>query len=524
MPAPSRRLFAVLFAGFAIGHAVASPALSPEWADITPPGTATLSRIAAHPLEPGVIAAFGGNFVHASRDGGLTWITTLPFQYGLKSVFTHAGRPGLLLADTKLAASEYGLIIGGGRLFESRDFGASWITANDDPNERSTVFGSDPRNGARLFGVYNTYTLCLPPGDCTEHYRLNFRESTNGGATWQDLSRVGTLHGSSSALNATPPVPSSPERIVATTASGAYISRDAARTWSPFAAALGSGVRWIVADPTAANFLYALRTGNGGTSLLRSDDDGGTWRLLVAKDGDTATREPKLVIDPTDSRRLWLTGFQEGAFFSGNRGESWHHLGFAAQAPDAPAHDLALSPADPWVVYLVHENRLYRGNFRRPEITPAIEFYLPSQDKYWIATKPSEALVMDYGVDNAPWVRTGREFLVWPGDSYPEWKGVCRFQGRSEYGLRTRFLTLEGGECEAVTRSPAWNLETQSAFRAAMPGSNRSCPEGTSPVRRFYNGRADVNHRYTTDDATAGEMRARGWIDENVVMCVPASR
>ncbi|MBK6395101.1 MAG: hypothetical protein IPF73_10800 [Betaproteobacteria bacterium] len=70
-----------------------------------------------------------------------------------------------------------------------------------------------------------------------------------------------------------------------------------------------------------------------------------------------------------------------------------------------------------------------------------------------------------------------------------------------------------------------WILESQNAFHAFLPRTtNGECPKGTQPIYRFYNGRPDVNHRYTTSITVAQDMIARGWIAEgwgptSVAMC-----
>jgi hypothetical protein len=51
-----------------------------------------------------------------------------------------------------------------------------------------------------------------------------------------------------------------------------------------------------------------------------------------------------------------------------------------------------------------------------------------------------------------------------------------------------------------------------------------ACPSGTAPVYRLWNGRADSNHRYTTDLAIRSQMISRGYIPEGygalgVAMC-----
>jgi hypothetical protein len=51
-------------------------------------------------------------------------------------------------------------------------------------------------------------------------------------------------------------------------------------------------------------------------------------------------------------------------------------------------------------------------------------------------------------------------------------------------------------------------------FAAALPDlASGDCATGI-PVYRLWNGRADSNHRYTTDPATRVSMLSRGYVAE----------
>ena len=70
----------------------------------------------------------------------------------------------------------------------------------------------------------------------------------------------------------------------------------------------------------------------------------------------------------------------------------------------------------------------------------------------------------------------------------------------------------------------AWQLETDSIFEVPVPAADGSCPTGYTQVYRNYNGRADVNHRYTTNLVDRETMIQRGWVSEGygpkgVAMC-----
>ena len=68
----------------------------------------------------------------------------------------------------------------------------------------------------------------------------------------------------------------------------------------------------------------------------------------------------------------------------------------------------------------------------------------------------------------------------------------------------------------------AWHYE-KDEYRVYLPNGS-TCPSGSRPVYRLYNNgypAKDSNHRYTTDTGVAAAMKAQGWIDEGVKMCIP---
>ncbi len=70
-----------------------------------------------------------------------------------------------------------------------------------------------------------------------------------------------------------------------------------------------------------------------------------------------------------------------------------------------------------------------------------------------------------------------------------------------------------------------YTYETPSAFYIGLPDTGSgACPAGTNAVYRLWNGRADSNHRYTTDLNIRAAMIARGYVPEGygplgVAMC-----
>ena len=164
---------------------------------------------------------------------------------------------------------------------------------------------------------------------------------------------------------------------------------------------------------------------------------------------------------------------------------------------------------------------------------PVIEFYNQGTDHYFRTAVPDEARAIDNGVAGPGWRRTGSNFYSIIGGPSDPVGPVCRFYS---VGENSHFYTLDAGECEhlkgleAVQRQAlragqpflGWIYEGI-AFEAVFP-DNGTCSRYTA-VRRFYNRGfqrgVSGNHRFTMDPFEWHQMKAAGWTDEGVAMCLP---
>ena len=157
-----------------------------------------------------------------------------------------------------------------------------------------------------------------------------------------------------------------------------------------------------------------------------------------------------------------------------------------------------------------------------------VEFYNPSQDHYFITAAPQEIADLDAGV-HPGWQRTGLSFDAY-ASATPGASPVCRFYIPPRFG-DSHFFSASPAEClQTRTRFPAFDFESEDAFDVFLPDVvTGACPVATVAVYRLWNGRADTNHRYTTDRAVWRHMVDLGWTAEgygtdHVAMCVVASR
>jgi len=167
--------------------------------------------------------------------------------------------------------------------------------------------------------------------------------------------------------------------------------------------------------------------------------------------------------------------------------------------------------------------------------SPAIEYYNPSLNHYFMTVNPQEVAELDLGVF-AGWQRTGLSFLTYgsaPAAAGTSAGPVCRFYIPPQHG-NSHFFSADPVECaiarDKITTDPNFSgyvEETPSAFFITLPDKvTGACPANTTPVYRLWNQGSASNHRYTTSVVVKNQMIASGWLAEGygpdaVDMCAP---
>lgn len=180
------------------------------------------------------------------------------------------------------------------------------------------------------------------------------------------------------------------------------------------------------------------------------------------------------------------------------------------------------------------------ANFTGGEMATAVEFYHAGKEHYFNTANTGDIAFLEANPQSG-WAKTGYTFKVYPLDSEPSGTvAVARYYGALQQDKHTfkpdsHFYTGSAGERQILDdgyrkacpqnqgscTGEAWYYE-KDEYRVYLP-SGSSCPTGTVPLYRFYNNgypTKDSNHRYTIDTGVAADMRAKGWTDESVKMCV----
>lgn len=153
---------------------------------------------------------------------------------------------------------------------------------------------------------------------------------------------------------------------------GVYVSRDAGRTWQRMGLARSEHIGRILVDPRDGNRVLVAAEGplwaaGGERGVYRSTDGGATWTPALQIDEDTGVTDlefdpdnPDVVYAAAYQRRRHVWGFLGGGPGSGiwksvDNGKTWRQLKTGLPSGDMGKIGLAVTPADPSLVYATIE-------------------------------------------------------------------------------------------------------------------------------------------------------------------------
>jgi photosystem II stability/assembly factor-like uncharacterized protein len=296
--------------------------------------TQSIGAVAVAPSDPDVIYVGSGeglqrpdlsvgDGIYRSRDAGRTWE-----HLGLRE----ARQIGAIIVDPKDPARLFVAALGHPYgpneergVFRSTDGGASFQKVlYKDENTGAIDLAFDPTNTQTLYAVL--WAARQGPWEYDNAYigaTSGLFKSTDGGATWQPLTR-----GLPTAADALSRIgigiaPTDPNRIyawVTAHASGLYRSDDAGASWTkvnaePRVWGRGDDFANVRVDPTDANIVYAANT-----STYRSNDGGHTFTAIKGAPGGDDYHT--IWINPVN-RNIILIAADQGATITVNGGQTW---------------------------------------------------------------------------------------------------------------------------------------------------------------------------------------------------------
>lgn len=153
---------------------------------------------------------------------------------------------------------------------------------------------------------------------------------------------------------------------------GVYRSRDGGEHWENLGLKESEHIGKILVDPHDSNIVYVAAQGplwrsGGDRGLYKTTDGGATWQRILHISDETGINE--VHVDPRDSRVLYASAYQrrrhvwtlidggpESAIYkSTDAGVTWRKLEHGLPSVDMGRIGVAISPANPDVVYAIIE-------------------------------------------------------------------------------------------------------------------------------------------------------------------------
>ncbi len=321
---------------------------------------ASVGAIALAPSEPGVIyvgmgeccirnTTSHGDGVYRSVDGGLSWT-----HLGLEAT-RHIAR---VRVDPRDPDTVYVAALGHAHgpnpergVYRSRDGGSSWeLVLNRGEEAGAADLAMDPRNPRILYAAL-WQTRRLPWRLDSGGPGSGLWRSTDGGTTWEELSRKPGLPKGTLGRIGVAPSGAKPGRvwaIVEAEDGAVFRSDDYGEHWQRLSEKeelRGRAFYYnhIFADPADAETVWVLNMNN-----WRSTDGGKTFSAVPVQHGDCHD----LWIDPKDTRRMIL-GDDGGANVTLDGGESWSTL---YNQPTAELYHVTTDTRRPYRIYAAQQD------------------------------------------------------------------------------------------------------------------------------------------------------------------------
>jgi photosystem II stability/assembly factor-like uncharacterized protein len=199
-------------------------------------------------------------------------------------------------------------------------------------------------------------------------------ESTDGGARWQRLAKLGaddTLVVDHIVVDASDAATVYVAGwTLSKTGGGLWVSHDAGRNWSELTGLRGQSIRSFVQAPTNPAMLFA------GTleGVLRSVDRGETWTLISPAGSREIHEVESLAVDPADPDVIYA-GTWHLPWKTTDGGKSWHNIKKGV-IDDSDVFSIIIDPEKPRIVYASACSGIYKSEsagemFRKIQGIPA---------------------------------------------------------------------------------------------------------------------------------------------------------
>lgn len=163
---------------------------------------------------------------------------------------------------------------------------------------------------------------------------------------------------------------------------GVYKSEDGGASWQNMGLKTSEHIGKIIVDPRNSNVVYVAAIGplwseGGERGVYKTTDGGKTWEQVLKIDEHTGVTD--MVMDPRNPDVLYAAALQRrrhvftyvgggpgsGMYKTVDGGKTWEKAGKGLPAVELGRIGLAISPADPEVIYAIVEAAQGKGGFYR---------------------------------------------------------------------------------------------------------------------------------------------------------------
>ncbi|HTP41910.1 MAG TPA: hypothetical protein VML36_05770 [Nitrospiria bacterium] len=288
--------------------------------------------------------------VLTSSDGGMHWtqINKGIRSFSLYQLVVHPRNPKILYLGA-----------GGAGLYKSTDGGATWVEMNQ--GLQNTDIGRlvlHPDNPDIVYVVTSTGVF----------------KSPDGGTHWVALNQ-GDDFSESQQFQSLLVLPTTPPTLFLASRRGLYTRREGDAGWVAVPDLKDKQISTLAMDPrTGRVYAGVLRRGKTTDTLKEgglfvSEDGGKQWARVSQELESDWIRN--IVIDPDDSKTIYLTTSGRGLLKSRDGGRSWSAINNGLADGDRDFRDLVMDPHDPRVLYAgSHGYWIYRSRDAGASWTP----------------------------------------------------------------------------------------------------------------------------------------------------------
>jgi len=272
--------------------------------------------------------------------------------------------PLVIAIDPVDADTIYAILHAGG-IYKTKDGGLNWrfLSSHDSGLPQSPEIGYnnlviDPANSNVLYllGGNDIVNNSLSPTGADPSVMYTVYKSIDGGINWINLNdgNLGTISNSIKGLAISPV---DQNVLFIGTLNGIFRSKDSGSSWSNISAGLGYRHTAGIGLSNDGSRLFAPLLGGGVYA-----GDVGTVNYDVNWDENSNLTVDifhiQLMVDPTDSLKLYASAYPGGVFKSIDGGQSWteSNFGMATVEIDDPNHQgyyaFAIAPSKPDLLYL----------------------------------------------------------------------------------------------------------------------------------------------------------------------------